>query len=183
MTAIDTNELLRAVTTGDELAIDAYLDAQEEAGVSIGREHTRARLLGWLPPESPLRVRWMIGRDMPEVLAIESACRERPWQKERFLKALRQRNVVGMVADNEANCTVDGFVVYNLIAGAMRVVHIASNRGGMVAMIAKLLAKLNTHRRREVLVNVNRLAPEERALFLQAGFARRGNDLVYEIDD
>ena len=52
-------------------------------------------------PKAQVRVhiRWMIRRDMPEVLAIEHASFEFPWCEEEFLRVLRQRNCIGMVAE------------------------------------------------------------------------------------
>ena len=46
-----------------------------------------------------VHIRWMIRRDMPEVLAIEHASFEFPWCEEEFLRVLRQRNCIGMVAE------------------------------------------------------------------------------------
>ena len=44
-------------------------------------------------------IRWMIRRDMPEVLAVEGESFEFPWCEEDFLRCLRQRNCIGMVAE------------------------------------------------------------------------------------
>ena len=40
-------------------------------------------------------IRWMIRRDMPEVLAIEAASFEFPWLEDDFIRCLRQRNCIG----------------------------------------------------------------------------------------
>src|SRR5918999_229603 len=45
-----------------------------------------------------VHIRWMIRRDMPEVLAIEHASFEYPWCEEEFLRVLRQRVGHQMVA-------------------------------------------------------------------------------------
>lgn len=42
-------------------------------------------------------IRWMIRRDMPEVLHIEESGYAYPWGEEDFLTILRQRNCIGMV--------------------------------------------------------------------------------------
>jgi len=44
-----------------------------------------------------VHIRWMIRRDMPEVLDIESGSFEFPWSEEDFIRCLRQRNCIGMV--------------------------------------------------------------------------------------
>lgn len=55
-----------------------------------------------------LHCRWMIRRDLPEVLTIEARCHERnPWQEEDFLQCLRQSNCIGMVV--ERGQEVDGY--------------------------------------------------------------------------
>ena len=54
--------------------------------------------VGWAP-----RLRWMIRRDLPEILAIERAsfAADAVWQEEDFLRALRHRNVCGIVAERD----------------------------------------------------------------------------------
>ena len=53
--------------------------------------------------QSPVAVhiRWMIRRDMAEVLDIENESFEFPWQEEDFLRCLKQRNCIGMVAEQD----------------------------------------------------------------------------------
>ena len=45
-----------------------------------------------------VHIRWMIRRDMPEVLQTEQESFEHSWTEEDFLRCLRQRNCIGMVA-------------------------------------------------------------------------------------
>ena len=49
--------------------------------------------------EIAVHIRWMIRRDMPEVLQIEAASFEFPWLEDDFIRCLRQRNCIGMVAE------------------------------------------------------------------------------------
>ena len=46
-----------------------------------------------------VHIRWMIRRDMPEVLQTEQESFEYSWTEEDFLRCLRQRNCIGMVAE------------------------------------------------------------------------------------
>ncbi len=46
-----------------------------------------------------VHIRWMIRRDMPEVLQTEQESFDYSWTEEDFLRCLRQRNCIGMVAD------------------------------------------------------------------------------------
>ena len=62
--------------------------------------------------ELGVHVRWMIRRDMPEVLTIEQEAFEFPWSEEDFTRCLRQRNCIGMVA--EMADSVVAFMIYEL---------------------------------------------------------------------
>lgn len=105
---------------------------------------------GSQPGAAPVGVRWMIRRDMPEVLEIEADSGPHPWDEERFLVHLRNRNTIGHVAD-AANRIV-GYVIYELarhwIVGHRLVVASAWRHQRIGSGIANmLLAKLNhTHR-------------------------------------
>ncbi len=54
-----------------------------------------------LSREVRVHIRWMIRRDMPEVLAIEATSFEFPWLDDDFVRTLRRRNCIGMVAEHE----------------------------------------------------------------------------------
>src|SRR5213595_1752032 len=71
----------------------------------------------------PVHIRWMIRRDMPEVLAIEQECFEFAWKEDDFICCLRQRNCIGMVA--EASERVVGFMVYELHKHRLHVLNFA----------------------------------------------------------
>src|SRR5271168_1726673 len=72
-----------------------------------------------------VHIRWMIRRDMPEVLAIEHASFEFPWCEEEFLRVLRQRNCIGMVA--EYGERVVGFMIYELHKNKLHVLDFATH--------------------------------------------------------
>ena len=59
-----------------------------------------------------VHIRWMIRRDMMEVLEIENQSFEFPWSEEDFIRCLRQRNCIGMVAEHDER--VAGFMIYEL---------------------------------------------------------------------
>src|SRR5204862_6467086 len=59
-----------------------------------------------------VHIRWMIRRDMPEVLHTEQQSFEFAWTEEDFLRCLRQRNCIGMVAEHGEK--VVGFMIYEL---------------------------------------------------------------------
>lgn len=94
-------------------------------------------------------IRWMIRRDMPEILQIEKFNVGPVWEEEDFLKTLRQRNCIGMVA--EKNDTVIGFMVYELHRQKLEILKMASLAPGetpvLRQLIFKLKSKLSSHRR------------------------------------
>ena len=62
-----------------------------------------------------VHIRWMIRRDMTEALAIEADSFEFPWCENDFLRCLRQRNCIGMVAEH--NDRIVGFTMLGAEAG------------------------------------------------------------------
>jgi ABC-2 type transport system ATP-binding protein len=95
----------------------------------------------------------MIRRDMPDVLAIEQECFEFPWYEEDFIRCLRQRNCIGMVAEQGEK--VVGFMIYELHKAKLHIlnfaVHPSWRRNGVGAqMVAKLIGKLSKGYRQRV---------------------------------
>lgn len=104
-------------------------------------------------------VRWCVRRDLPEVLAIERASyqEESAWTEEDFLTALRQRNVIGMVA--EVKDKVVGYMVYSLEAKRLTLMNLAVSPdfrrlGVGTALVNKLASKLHSHRRTRIRIDV-----------------------------
>ncbi len=126
-------------------------------------------------PRSQARVhiRWMIRRDMPEVLNIEHASYEHPWNEEEFLRVLRQRNCIGMVAEHGEH--VVGFMIYELHKTRLQIVNFAvspdSRRLGVGnQMVAKLVGKLSSHRRTRIVVTVRETNLPAQLFFRAEGF-------------
>ena len=71
-----------------------------------------------------LHVRWMIRADMLEVLDIERRSFEFPWTEDDFIRSLRQRNCIGMVAEDGSERVV-GFMLYELHKHHIRLVNFA----------------------------------------------------------
>ena len=100
-----------------------------------------------------VHIRWMIRRDMPEVLQIEQDSFDYSWTEEDFLRCLRQRNCIGMVAEHDDR--VVGFMIYELHKNKLHIlnfaVHPSARRLGIGGqMVAKLVNKLSTHRRQKI---------------------------------
>jgi len=104
-----------------------------------------------------VHIRWMIRRDMPEVLLTEQESFDYSWTEEDFLRCLRQRNCIGMVA--EFNEKVVGFMIYELHKTKLHIlnfaVHPRFRRLGIgQQMVSKLIGKLSSHRRTRVTLAV-----------------------------
>jgi len=104
-----------------------------------------------------VHIRWMIRRDMPEVLHTEQESFEFAWTEEDFLQCLRQRNCIGMVAEQGER--VVGFMIYELHKNKLHIlnfaVHPSYRRAGVgTQMVAKLISKLSSHRRTRITLEV-----------------------------
>ena len=104
-----------------------------------------------------VHIRWMIRRDMPEVLEIEKSSFEFPWSEEDFIRCLRQRNCIGMVAEYDES--VVGFMIYELHKNQLHVLNFAvrpdfRRRGVGSQMVNKLVGKLSQQRRNRVVLEI-----------------------------
>ena len=112
-------------------------------------------------------VRWMVRRDLPEVLRIEGRSFPEPWSEEDFLTTLRERNTIGMAAEvrglfGDGPEQVAGYVVYELAEDRLRVLNLAVapewRRAGVgTALVDRLKSKLGAHRRNRVELVVSEL--------------------------
>jgi ribosomal-protein-alanine N-acetyltransferase len=146
-----------------------------------------------------VHVRWMIRRDMPEVLGIEHASFEQPWCEEEFLRVLRQRNCIGMVAEQGER--IVGFMIYELHRNRIHVldfaVHADFRRQGVGRqMIAKLVGKLSAQRRNRIALMIRETNVPAQHFYKATGFravevvrehfADTGEDaygMVYHLDE
>jgi hypothetical protein len=96
-----------------------------------------------------VHVRWMVRRDLPGVMAVESATGG-VWAEEKFLESLRRRNCVGMVSEpmRGRDQPLTGFMVYELHRDRLKVLNFGATTDDVAeALFAKLLYKLCSHRR------------------------------------
>ena len=115
-----------------------------------------------------VHIRWMIRLHMADVLAAERQSFEYAWTEDDFLRCLRQRNCIGMVAEHQDR--IVGFMIYELHMSRLHVLNFAVapefRRTGVGAqMVGKLVGKLSSHRRNKVT-----LAVRERNLDAQVFF-------------
>lgn len=120
-----------------------------------------------------VHIRWMIRRDMPEVLEIENSAFEFPWSEDDFIRCLRQRNCIGMVAEYDEH--VVGFMIYELHKNQLHILNFSVNeafrrRGVGRQMVGKLISKLSHQRRNRILLEVRETNLSAQLFFRDVGF-------------
>ena len=138
-----------------------------------------------------VHIRWMIRRDMPEVLLAEQESFDYAWTEEDFLRCLRQRNCIGMVAEHGEK--VVGFMIYELHKNKLHILNFAvapsyRRQGIGGQMVAKLIGKLSSHRRTRITLAVRETnltaqlffrAQEFRALKVLRGYYEDSGEDAY----
>jgi len=124
-------------------------------------------------PQLRVHIRWMIRRDMPEVLDIESESFEFPWLEDDFIRCLRQRNCIGMVAEHEDK--VVGFMIYELHKTRLHILNFAvaeayRMQGVGRQMASKLISKLSQQRRSRIVLEVRETNLPAQLFFKHQGF-------------
>jgi len=103
-----------------------------------------------------MQIRWMIRRDMPQVLAIERRVYLDPWTERDFIAAIQQQDHIGMVA--EIGELPAGFMVYAMRKKHIEIVNLAvdpayQRQGIGSRMVARIIGKPSRNRR-EIQANV-----------------------------
>jgi ribosomal-protein-alanine N-acetyltransferase len=124
-----------------------------------------------------VQIRWMIRRDMPEVLKIENESFEFNWTEDDFLACLRQRNCIGMVAEHENR--VVGFMIYELHKTRLHILNFAVGPAFRrlavgAQMIEKLINKLSQQRRQEIVLEVRETNLAAQLFYQSQGFRATG---------
>ncbi len=120
-----------------------------------------------------VHIRWLIRRDLPEVLAIEEQSFEFPWSEAEFLECLKRRNCVGMVA--QYNHTAVGYMIYELCKDKIHLLNLAVSpthrrRGVGTQMVAKLISKLTPEHRERIVLEVRETNLAAQLFFRANGF-------------
>jgi [ribosomal protein S18]-alanine N-acetyltransferase len=120
-----------------------------------------------------VHIRWMIRRDMSEVLDIEQESFEFPWSEDDFIRCLRQRNCIGMVAEHDDR--VAGFMIYELHKTRLHILNFAvaardRRRGVGHQMTNKLIGKLSSQRRTRIMLEVRETNLSAQLFFKETGF-------------
>ncbi|OHB76331.1 MAG: ribosomal-protein-alanine N-acetyltransferase [Planctomycetes bacterium RBG_16_64_10] len=120
-----------------------------------------------------VHIRWMIRRDMQEVLGIERECFEFPWSEDDFVRCLRQRNCIGMVAEYDDR--VVGYMVYELHKTRLHILNFSVSQHMRrlnigAQMIEKLISKLSSQRRSRITLEVRETNLPAQLFFRANGF-------------
>lgn len=135
-----------------------------------------------------MHIRWMIRRDMPSVCCIEELSFEFPLSEEEFIKLLRNRNCIGMVAEKDEE--VVGFMIYELHKNHLHLlafaVHPDHRRSGVGrSMVQKLIDKLSPDRRNRLLLEIRETNLDGQLFFRDMGFKAQSvlRDFYEETDE
>lgn len=117
------------------------------------------------------QVRFIIGRDYPEVMAIENHSFAFPWSQDEMLNCLRMNRVKGKVVDDGKR--ILGYVVYEVMAGERTILNIAVHpdhrrQGIGRAMIGKVCHANDGQRSLRVMVRERNL--DGQLFFRDCGF-------------
>lgn len=118
-------------------------------------------------------IRWMVRRDMKEVLAIEKNSFEFPFTPEDFENELRRRDVVGMVS--EVDGEVAGYILYSIRKHRMDIVVLAvaekRRRQGVGERLVNMLkGKVNNQNKRRIRTHVRETNLPALIFFRKHGF-------------
>lgn len=120
-----------------------------------------------------VHIRWLIRRDLPEVLAIEEASFEYPWSEVEFVECLKRRNCVGMVAQHGQE--ILGYMIYELTRSGIHLINLAvapshRRKGVGTQMITKLISKLSPDHRNRIVLEVRETNLTAQLFFRANGF-------------
>lgn len=123
------------------------------------------------------QLRWMIRRDMPDVLEIEKQCFTSPWPEQEFVNTLKLRNCIGMVA--EKNEAVVGFMIYVLEREHLQLINFAVHpvmwrKGIGSELMEKLKFKVGQQRRTSIIDEVRETNLKMQQFLRHHGFVATG---------
>lgn len=155
----------RAASEAREIELRGTVRADEKAGAGLHRERRQVSGNGGVrvKEEETMKqltrcnIRYLIRRDMHEVLEIDRRSFEYPWTEDDLIACLRRRNAAAMLA--ECVNGVTGFMVYELTRETINLLNFAVDpefrrQGVGHMMVEKLKDKLSQQRRRQIILAV-----------------------------
>ena len=118
-------------------------------------------------------IRWLIRRDLPAVLRIEDASFREPWTEDEFVRSLRLRGVVGVVAEHQD--VVISYMIYELLRDSIHLLSIAVHpdfrrQGVGTTMLAKLASKMEYQRRGKITTLASEINLDAQVFLRDYGF-------------
>lgn len=125
----------------------------------------------------PVQIRWMIRRDISEILAIEQASFDFGWTEEYFLSTLCQPNYINIVAEHDNKVT--GFMIYELYKNHLHIMNFAVHpnfrrRGVGRTMVEKIINKLSQRCRKKITLELRETNVQAQIFFQLQGFMAVG---------
>lgn len=90
---------------------------------------------------NPIRIRWLIRRDLDRVLQIERASFAAPWNIGDFYAVLKHRTVTGIAAEAESSGLVVGYAVYDMRPDRIELINLAVAPDYRLRWIGKQLVR------------------------------------------
>jgi ribosomal-protein-alanine acetyltransferase len=128
------------------------------------------------------QIRWLLNRDLPEVLVIEAASQRMPWDEATIKRCSREKHTIGMVAT--AGERVCGYFLFRLHANRIEILTMAVDpklrrRGVGTQIIAKLKSKLSSRHRSRITLKVRETGLDAQLFFRSQGFQAIGTLRAY----
>lgn len=124
-----------------------------------------------------VHIRWAIRRDMKEIEQIEQYSFEYPWTTEDFIRCMRGRNTIAMVAEIRATKAweIAGFMIYDLHKNRLQLLNFAvapkyRRLGVGQQLVEKLIGKLSSQRRTRIALEVRETNVAAQYFFRKQGF-------------
>jgi ribosomal-protein-alanine N-acetyltransferase len=122
-------------------------------------------------------LRWMIRADLHTLVPIDAASHPDPWDYDKITSELRHNNVIGMTAEMDGDPV--GYALYRLDRCHIEILRIAVapalRRCGIGSqMTAKLMSKVNAHRRCWLSMRVRETNIAGQRFLLSRGFVVLG---------
>ena len=120
-----------------------------------------------------VHIRWMIRRDMAEVLQIENESFDCPWQEADFIRCLQNQNTIGIVA--EAGDRVAGYAIYEYIRTRIHLLNLAvapqrRGRGVGSELVAWLITRVKAQQRKRIALEIRESNLRGQVFFRDHGF-------------
>jgi len=125
------------------------------------------------PTRPRAHIRWMLRRDMLDVLDIEAESFEFPWSEEDFIRCRRHRNCISMVAEHHDR--IVGFMVYELRKTRIYLLNLAvapayRRRGVGRQMVENLIGRMKRQGRTRLVLEVRETNLAAQLFFRDNGF-------------